>query len=133
MDGGATMVEVGQESFLYGERVWFFDTRSPARRMAVSAHPDEGLFVISFWQGDACSGTFRLPLAEGASLISTLAHGMARGIPPVAQRTVRPSDQPAWWWRRWLQATARRLRPHRHGQRVQLHLVGGPPQVDEHR
>ncbi|MGI8807339.1 MAG: hypothetical protein ACR2KK_05790 [Acidimicrobiales bacterium] len=50
--------------------------------MAVSCHPAEGVFVISFWQGDVCTGTFRFPLADGASLISAVAHGMAGGLHP---------------------------------------------------
>ena len=76
------MVAVAERSLLFGERAWFYDTRSPARRMAVSAHPAEGVFVISFWQGDSCTGTFRLPLADADSVITVLARGMAGGLPP---------------------------------------------------
>lgn len=72
--------EMAEVSLLFGERVWFNDTRSQARRMAVSSHPGEDVFVVSFWQGDACTGTFRLPLSDGAALISTVAHGMATQV-----------------------------------------------------
>jgi hypothetical protein len=36
--------------------------------------------VISLWQGDMCTGTFRLPAKEGARLISTLAYGLTEAI-----------------------------------------------------
>ena len=58
-------------------RTWFQDVRTPVRRMAVSSHPEDGLFVISFWQGDTCTGTFRLPNEAAAPLIAALAGGMA--------------------------------------------------------
>ncbi|HEX4435035.1 MAG TPA: hypothetical protein VH012_09390 [Acidimicrobiales bacterium] len=68
------------EGHLYGERTWFYDTRSPVRRMAVSAHDGDSTMVISLWQGDSCTGTFRLPAPEAARLISTLAYGMTEAI-----------------------------------------------------
>jgi hypothetical protein len=68
------------EGHLYGERTWFYDTRSPVRRMAVSAHDADSTMVISLWQGDSCTGTFRLPAPEAARLISTLAYGMTEAI-----------------------------------------------------
>jgi hypothetical protein len=49
--------------------------------MAVSAHPTQGLVVISLWQGDTCTGTFRLPLADASRLIAALSDGMAEGLP----------------------------------------------------
>jgi hypothetical protein len=36
--------------------------------------------VISLWQGDTCTGTFRLPAHEAARLISALAYGMTEAI-----------------------------------------------------
>jgi hypothetical protein len=68
------------EGHLYGERVWFSDTRSPVRRMGISTHPVDSTIVISLWQGDICTGTFRLPARDAASVISTLAHGMAASV-----------------------------------------------------
>ena len=67
------MVERG---LVQEERVWFRDTRGPVRRMAVSTHPEMGVIVMSLWQGDSCTGTFRLPLAEGARLIGAVADGL---------------------------------------------------------
>ena len=69
------------EGHLYGERVWFYDARGRVRRMGVSAHPADSTMVISLWQGDACTGTFRLPANDAARLISTLAYGMTEAIP----------------------------------------------------
>ena len=69
------------EGHLYGDRVWFYDTRSPVRRMGVSTHPIDATIVISLWQGDVCTGTFRLPARDAAPLISTLAYGMSEAIP----------------------------------------------------
>jgi hypothetical protein len=77
------------EGHLYGERTWFFDTRSPLRRMGVSAHEADATMVISLWQGDVCTGTFRLPAQEAARLISTLAYGMTEAISGGA-----PSSEP---------------------------------------
>ena len=69
------------EGHLYGERVWFHDVRGHVRRMGVSTHPADSTIVISLWQGDICTGTFRLPAKDAAGLISTLAYGMAEAIP----------------------------------------------------
>jgi hypothetical protein len=48
--------------------------------MAVSAHEADSTMVISLWQGDSCTGTFRLPAPEAARLIATLAYGMTDAI-----------------------------------------------------
>ena len=79
--------EVPVEGHLYGERVWFHDTRGQVRRMGVSTHPSDSTIVISLWQGDVCTGTFRLPANDAARLISTLAYGMTVALPDQ-----RPSD-----------------------------------------
>jgi hypothetical protein len=49
--------------------------------MGVSVHPVDSTMVISLWQGDICTGTFRLPAKEAARLISTLAYGMTEAVP----------------------------------------------------
>jgi hypothetical protein len=69
------------EGHLFGERVWFYDARGPVRRMGVSTHPTDSTIVISLWQGDICTGTFRMPAQNAAGLISTLAYGMTETIP----------------------------------------------------
>jgi len=46
----------------------------------VSSHPSEGVAVVSLWQGQTCTGTFRLPLAEAARMIAVLADGLVAGL-----------------------------------------------------
>jgi hypothetical protein len=69
------------EGHLYGERVWFYDARGRVRRMGISTHAVDSTVVISLWQGDTCTGTFRMPAKDGARLISTLTYGMTEAIP----------------------------------------------------
>lgn len=49
--------------------------------MGVSTHPADSTIVISLWQGDTCTGTFRIPAKDAAQLISTLAYGMTEALP----------------------------------------------------
>jgi hypothetical protein len=85
--------------------VWFYDTRSTVRRMGVSAHPADSTMVISLWQGDICTGTFRLPAQEAARLISTLAYGMTEALPGVPHDSDRDPNRLRQNWsrffRRW--------------------------------
>jgi hypothetical protein len=75
-------------------RVWFSDPRTPLRRMSVSAHPSEGVAVVSLWQGETCTSTFRLPLTEAARMIAALAEGMAAGlVEPPDTETETPSGR----------------------------------------
>jgi hypothetical protein len=87
---------MAEEGLLYGERAWFSDTRSPFRRMAVSNHPEAGLVVLSLWTGDTCTATFRVPMADAARLISSLADGMASSLTTVP---VLVSPAPPRGWR----------------------------------
>ena len=90
------------EGHLYGDRVWFYDTRSQVRRMGVSAHPVDDTMVISLWQGDFCTGTFRLPAHEAARLISTLAFGMTESMSPAGSGGEGPPAAPRQRWRQFL-------------------------------
>jgi hypothetical protein len=88
------------EGHLYGERVWFYDARGHVRRMGVSTHPADSTIVISLWQGDICTGTFRMPAKDAARLISTLAYGMTEAIPSQRPETeVGPSRRSPIWSR----------------------------------
>jgi hypothetical protein len=49
--------------------------------MGISTHPVDSTVVISLWQGDTCTGTFRMPAKDAARLISTLAYGMTEALP----------------------------------------------------
>lgn len=90
------------EGHLYGERVWFYDTRSQVRRMGISSHPVDGTMVISLWQGDLCTGTFRLPTGDAARLISTLAYGMTESMSPTGSDHHSPPPGPLQRWRQFL-------------------------------
>ena len=64
--------------------------------MGVSAHAGDSTMVFSLWQGDVCTGTFRLPASEAAGLISVLAYGMTETLsnqPPEPEPEPEP-DQP---------------------------------------
>ncbi len=70
--------------------------------MGVSVHPVDSTMVISLWQGDVCTGTFRLPTREAARLVSALAFGMSDAIPaqgPAADSVPDPSRR---IWRGWI-------------------------------
>ena len=54
----------------------FFDPR-PGRAMRLSWHAEEGLAVLSLWQGASCTGTFRLPSADVPDLVDALVRGLA--------------------------------------------------------
>jgi hypothetical protein len=96
---------MAEEGLLYGERTWFFDPRSPMRRMAVASHPEQGLVVLSLWTGDTCTGTFRLPMADAALMISALANSLAVTIPTGPGRAAPQSPR---GWRAFVARIRRR-------------------------
>jgi|HubBroStandDraft_1064217.scaffolds.fasta_scaffold24140_3 hypothetical protein len=53
----------------------FFDVRGEARTMRLSWYADSKVAVFSIWQGNRCTGTFRLPFAELARMVQTLQSG----------------------------------------------------------
>ena len=78
-------------------RTWFVDERTPVRRMQVTRHPDRALVVLSLWQGDHCTGTFRLGVRDAPGLVHALVDGMAAALPDREpsrgrDRPVRPSS-----------------------------------------
>ena len=106
-----------EEGLLSGERTWFNDSRSPLRRMGVASHPEQGIVVLSLWTGDTCTATFRLPMADAARLISSLANGLASGLPPVPAAVAAPAA--------WLEGVGGAPRPPSEAGRSR------PPQVGE--
>ena len=85
-------------------REWFVDARTPVRRMQVTRHPDRGLVVLSLWQGDHCTGTFRLRVGDSPALVHTLVDGLSAALaddPTAAPRTA------------WLDRVRSRLRGRR--------------------
>lgn len=71
---------------------WFTDTRTPVRRMKVAHHPESSILVISLWQGDHCTGTFRLSSRELARLQHMLVDAAASdpGNPQDAVNSLGP-------------------------------------------
>jgi hypothetical protein len=68
--------------------------------MGISTHPVDSTIVISLWQGDICTGTFRLPAKDAASVISTLAYGLAESVPdPGHDPQVRATRRRSFWSR----------------------------------
>ena len=76
---------MAETDLLYAHKAWFTDDRTGVRRMGVSSHPESGLVVLSLWQGDTCTATFRLPLRDAPRLIAALAESLDDPTP----------DQPA--------------------------------------
>ena len=97
---------MGERQKATGERAWFYDVRTPERRMAIHGHEGDGIVVLSFWLGDTCTGTFRLPLAESARVIATLADGMAAGLYEAVPTPQHRGPEPRW--RMWLRRLVRR-------------------------
>ncbi len=56
----------------------FLDARGSGRALRVSWHGEADLVVLSLWNGDTCSGTFRLPVEQVPDLIDALRDGLAR-------------------------------------------------------
>jgi hypothetical protein len=71
----------------------FFDVRGDSRTMRLSWYADSSVAVFSIWQGNRCTGTFRLPFADLVRMVETLQAG-----PPSreADRTSRHGGQPSY-------------------------------------
>jgi hypothetical protein len=85
--------------------------------MGVSAHPVDSTVVISLWQGDVCTGTFRLPAKDAGRLVSTLAYGMAEAIPRESHDVDAQSGPPPGSWSRYWSWFSHRLFARRAAQR----------------
>jgi hypothetical protein len=59
----------------------FFDVRGDSRTMRVSWYSGTGIAVFSIWQGDTCTGTFRLPIPELPRMVEALAKGPPGAVP----------------------------------------------------
>jgi hypothetical protein len=72
--------------------------------MSVSAHPADGVVVVSLWHGQTCNATFRLPVADASRLIGALADAMSMSLadPPVDRPggALRPTARALEWVRR---------------------------------
>jgi hypothetical protein len=53
----------------------YFDVRGESRSMRLSWYADSAVAVFSIWQGNRCTGTFRLPFRDLARMVETLQSG----------------------------------------------------------
>jgi hypothetical protein len=62
----------------------FRDVRGQGRTLRVSWHAEDGLVVLSLWDGPRCTGTVRIASADVPDLLESLAAGYQRpdGEPP---------------------------------------------------
>jgi hypothetical protein len=70
----------------------FFDVRGDSRTMRVSWYADTGVAVFSMWQGDTCTGTFRLPIPELPRMVEALSEGPPGAAGP-GQRAAGPGHR----------------------------------------
>ena len=54
----------------------FRDTRGGGRALRVSWHVEDGLVVLSLWDGPRCTGTVRLAAEDVPALLDALALGL---------------------------------------------------------
>ncbi|HEV7657119.1 MAG TPA: hypothetical protein VGP36_20635 [Mycobacteriales bacterium] len=67
------------------------DVRGAGRALRVSWHNDDGLVVLSLWDGPRCTGTVRIAAAEVPTLIEALRVGLR---PPVLRPPAAPPPPP---------------------------------------
>jgi hypothetical protein len=95
-------------------RVLLSDARSNGKHLRVTWHRERGLFVVSIWNDDVCTGTVQVPVANAPELISLLVDGLAQQ-PVHPSTTQRPPDSPVkavlGRVRRWLRRGTRPERP----------------------
>jgi len=60
----------------------FVDARSAGRMLRATWHHEVGLMVLPLWQGDTCTGTFRLRAADAPAFLAAIADGLAAGYDP---------------------------------------------------
>jgi hypothetical protein len=77
------------------------DVRGAGRALRVSWHHEDGLVVLSLWDGPRCTGTVRVAATDAPALIEALQVGLQRGPvrPPADEMTEPvappPADNPA--------------------------------------
>jgi hypothetical protein len=63
----------------------FIDARGAERTMRVSHHPEQGLVVVSLWNGSTCRASFQLPVDDAARLSDLLATAPPAPPAPAAE------------------------------------------------
>ena len=74
----------------------FRDLRGQGRALRVSWHGEDGLVVLSLWDGPRCTGTVRIASSDVPDLLEALAAGYQRPAgeapPPLAPAPPPPGD-----------------------------------------
>lgn len=69
----------------------FIDQRGEARTLRLAWHLDADVVVLSLWQQDRCTGSFRLPVAEVPRFVQAMVDGLAAAAAlPAAQAARSP-------------------------------------------
>ena len=58
----------------------FADQRGQARALRLAWHAEADVVVLSLWQADRCTGTFRLPLGDVPRFVQSLVDGLGDTI-----------------------------------------------------
>ena len=77
------------------------DVRGAGRALRVSWHHEDGIVVLSLWDGPRCTGTVRVAAAD----VPTLIEALQIGLRPAADEAPAPAGETA-------EETAEPARPH---------------------
>jgi len=87
-------------------REWFVDPRGVERRLQVTGHGDARTVVLSIWRGNACTGTFQLPVEETPRLIAHLADCLSASMPETPSLAYRAPRGVSTWRHRVLRTVS---------------------------
>jgi hypothetical protein len=103
-------------------RVLIADARDNGRYLRTTWHAEDGMFVLSTWAGEVCTGAVRIPVDRAPDLINLLVDGLgdaaaSEPVPPgepvakLPTTTHQPLDevrQRVGQFGRWLRGLSRR-------------------------
>jgi hypothetical protein len=96
------------------QRVHVEDARHNGLFLRVTWHGDRQQFVVSNWDGNACVGATRVPVAEVPALVGVLVTGLADAAAHPPRRVSSPptlrEHLRAWWRDRTAMAAVLELR-----------------------
>ena len=71
----------------------FVDQRGDSRALRLAWHAESDVVVLSLWQGDRCSGSFRLAMSEVPRFVQALVDGLgdAANLPAAQAARLGPA------------------------------------------
>jgi hypothetical protein len=74
----------------------FLDHRGQSRALRLAWHTEADVVVLSLWQADRCSGTFRLSLEDVPRFVAALVEGLgaAANLPAAQAARLRMNRAP---------------------------------------